>query len=195
MPRPIAPDANQLWGEAADQVKKRLLGGPFRFDDQGRLLTAEGPQRVSPAFRFGAQRGGKLRAVGEPKRSRANAAAAIHAPANLPTWDHLSTVIRTSRGGRTRERPAFAKPGHRAAYKQLPGCEERKNLAAVSLRGPNAGEMRGFIPQTPLFGAIAAALNYNTVSRVKATQAARWLRVVRMGFCRDFGIVVKGSCV
>ena len=47
--------------------------------------------------------------------------------------------------------------------------------------------MRGFPPKTQVPGATTAVLNYNAVSRVMATVAARWLRIPRMGHFGDFG--------
>ena len=46
------------------QVEKGWLRGPYGFDEEGGLVTAEGLQLAKPACRFGAQQGGKLR--GEP---------------------------------------------------------------------------------------------------------------------------------
>ena len=99
------------------------------------------------------------------------------------------------RGGQVEESLAFAKADHSAAYKQLPVCEERKRPAAVSPRDPRSNEEGGFAPQTQLFGATAAALDYNTVSRVMATVAARCLKVVRRGYFGAFGIISIESCV
>ena len=79
---------------------------------------------MNPAFRFRVYRGVKLRAVGDLQRSRTNAAAAIHTPANHPARDHFATGFRTFQGGKAKESPGFAKAGNRAAYKQFP-CEAR----------------------------------------------------------------------
>ena len=83
---------------------------------------------------------------------------------------------------------------HWVAYIQLPAQEERKKLAAASLRGPQTGKTRGSIPQTQSFGATAAALHYNTLSRAAATIAARWVKIVRMGYFDDFGAIAAESC-
>ena len=40
---------------------------------------------------------------------------------------------------------------------------------------------------------MAAVLHYNTVSRVMATQAVRWLKIPRLGYSDDFGIVATES--
>ena len=54
---------------------------------------------------------------------------------------------------------------------------------------------RGFAPRTQLFGATAAVLHYNTVSRVLAATAARWLKIPRIGYFGDFGEISAESTV
>ena len=93
------------------------------------------------------------------------------------------------------ENLAMAKADHRDAYKQLPVKEDHKMLAVVTLKEPDTGEMRGFIPQTQLFGATAAVLHYNTVSRVMASLAARWLKIPCMGYFDDFGIITTERAI
>ena len=58
--------------------------------------------------------------------------------------------------------------------------------AFVAIADPVSGEMSGFIPQTHVFWATAAALCSNTDPRVSATVAARWLRIPCMCFPGDF---------
>ena len=89
------PHEGKLREGALDHEAKGCLDGPFPFDEEGQMITGEGPQLVNPAFRFGVQQGEKLRAVDDLKRSQTNRAAAIRTPVNLPTWDHFSAVIRT----------------------------------------------------------------------------------------------------
>ena len=67
--------------------------------------------------------------------------------------------------------------------------------AVVALKDPASGKIRGFIPKTQLFGATAAALDYNTVTRVMATVAVRWLGIPRVGFFDDFGIITTESTI
>ena len=95
---------------------KRLVRRPIGFDEKGGLVTAQASQLANPAFRFGAQRGGELRAVGDLKRSRTNRAAAIRTPVNLPTWGHFAAVIRTFQGKGAKENLATAKAGNKDAY-------------------------------------------------------------------------------
>ena len=83
------PNEGALWNEALSQVEKGWLQGPFDFDEEGNLVTAEGLQLANPASRFGVQKGSKLRAADDLKRSQTNRAAAVKTPVNLPTWGHF----------------------------------------------------------------------------------------------------------
>ena len=78
-----------------------------------------------------------------------------------------------SQEGGTNQSLALAKADRRAARKRLPVCDERNELAAVSLSEPKSREMRGFIPQTQLSSATGAVLNDNTISQVMAALSVR----------------------
>ena len=82
-------------GDTLDQVDKGWLGGPFLFDEDGRLVTGEGPQSADPAFRFGLQQDDKQRAPDGLKRGQTNRATATQTPVNLSTWGHFAAIIRT----------------------------------------------------------------------------------------------------
>ena len=110
----------------------------------------------NPAFRFRPQQGEKLGAVGDLKGSQTNRAAAIRTPVNLPTWSHFAAVIRTFQGKGVKGNLATAKAGRVDAYKQLPVGTDCEMLAAAALKDPTTGLLRGFVPQTQLFGATAA---------------------------------------
>ena len=47
------PNVGVSQEEASDQVRKEWLDGPFQFDEEGWLVTADGPQVANPALRFG----------------------------------------------------------------------------------------------------------------------------------------------
>ena len=64
-----APHEGRLREDALNQVATGWLNGLFPFDENGKLVTGDGPQLVNPASRFGVQQGGKLRAAGDLKRS------------------------------------------------------------------------------------------------------------------------------
>ena len=71
--------------------------------------------------------------------------------------------------------------------------DAHKTLAAVALKGPESGVLRGFVPQTQLFGATAAVFRYDAVSRVMATGAARWLKSPHVEYFDDSGIIATES--
>ena len=89
----------------------------------------------------------------------------------------------------------MAKADHKDAYKQLPVRGDPQCFAEVVLKDPPSGEIGGFIPKSQLAGAAAAALNYNAVSRAMATVAARWLRIPRMGYFDDVGVITTESAI
>ena len=95
-------------------------------------------------------------------------------------------MVRVFQDGQAQGSLAFAKADHKAARKQVPVCEGRKKLAVVPLRDPGSNKMRSFIPRTRLFGATAAALIYDAVSRVTTTLVAGWLQLVHMGYSDGF---------
>ena len=83
------PPRRAPWEDALSQVDARRLAGPFPFDEDGKLGTGLGPHLANPAFRFGAQQGGKLRASDHLKRSLTNRGTAAQTSVNHPTRDHL----------------------------------------------------------------------------------------------------------
>ena len=183
------PNGRALWTEALARVEKGWLEGPYQYNEEGSLVTAGGPQLANPAFRFGVQLGGKLRAVGDLKRSQTNGAVAVRTPVNRPTWGRFAAVIRCAQELDTQEGLAMAKADHRGANKQLSTKNNREMLAVAILKGPDSGEIEWFIPQTQLFGATAAVLHYSAVSRVMARIAVRWLKFPFLGYFNDFGII------
>ena len=80
-------------------------------------------------------------------------------------------------------------------YKQLPAEGDYKVLPAATLKDPESGVLRCLVPQTQLFEATAAVLRYNAVSRVTGTVAARWLKIPRLGFLDEFGMLAKESAM
>ena len=53
--------------------------------------------------------------------------------------------------------------------------------------------MGGFGLQTPVSRATAAVLHYETVPRVMATVAVRWIKFPRLGYFGNFGVVPPES--
>ena len=58
VPMATDPFALQHWDEAIEQAERGWLDGE---DQNGELITSEGPQPANSAFRFGVKRGKKLR--------------------------------------------------------------------------------------------------------------------------------------
>ena len=118
---------------------------------------------------MGPNKGAKLRAVDDLKRSQTNRAAAIRIPVNLLKWIHISAATGTFQESGAKRNLAMAKADHKDAYKQLPVKNDHRLPAAVTLQDPESGVLRGFGHQTQLFGATAAVSRNNAVSRVMAT--------------------------
>ena len=146
--------------------------GPHPVEEDGNVARGKGPEMANPAFRFEVQQGGKLKAVGGLKRNQTNRAAAVRTPVNLPTWGHFAAGIRTFQEKGPSGNLAIATADHKDLYKQLPVREDHQFLAAAPLKGPASGRVRGITPKTQLFGATAAALNYDAFSRATAALAA-----------------------
>ena len=161
-------------GGARYRIEKGWLEGQFPSEGEGAVLACNCPQLVIPAFRFGVERGTKLRALGGLEKSLTNRAVAAHAPVFPLTCGRFVVVARTFRGRKIGECVAMATAGQKAANEQPRTDELHRELEDVALRGPGSREMRGIAPQTQPFGPTAAAFYYNVVSRVLATFAARW---------------------
>ena len=54
---------------------------------------------------------------------------------------------------------------------------------------PVDGEWRGFFPRTQLFGPTAAVQRYSCLSRVLASLTCGALKVSRIGYYDDFGVI------
>ena len=80
--------------------------------------------------------------------------------------------------------------GDADAFQQLPVTTNDELAAAATLKRPVDGEWYGFIPHTQLFGSTAAVLHYNCLSRVIASLTCRALKIPRIGYYDDFGIIL-----
>ena len=112
------------WGNAADlrkdamgQHSKGWLEYPVPLADSGR--PADLPSGgYNIAFRFGAERAGKLRACDDLMNSLTNKSCGVHTPIKLVSWDHVAHLCRHfAADGRDW---AMFKADHAAAYKQPP---------------------------------------------------------------------------
>ena len=104
-----------LWEDALGQVQRGWLDGPFPSDDEGRLITGQGPQPVNLTFRLGVQQGGKLRAVDDLKRSQADRTAKVRTPVNLPACGNLAAIIRMVCGEDSPKCVVIVKADHKGA--------------------------------------------------------------------------------
>ena len=142
---------------------------PLSVRRGGKIRGRIGPADSEPVLQIRGTTGGELRAVDDLQRSQANGAAAIQTLANLPTWGHFAAISRLFQDAGAAGCLAMVEAGRRDAHEQLPVCAERKMLAVVTLRNPKSGKTSGPGARTRQFGATAAVLHYNAVSRVMAT--------------------------
>ena len=104
---PLQLLANSKWGTnarraagadphyAVNHVDKGWLDGPLPLDEDGKVVTGEGPQPASPAFRFGVRQGKQLRVVDDLKEAKRIGWQRLEHPVNHPAWDHFAATIRT----------------------------------------------------------------------------------------------------
>ena len=115
---------------------------------------------AGPAFRFGAQRVDKLRAVDDLKRSPAKKATVVKTTINLPSWGHIAQMCMLFDMEGEACPVALAKADHADGYKQLLLKEDGELAAVVTLTNPTDGLRSWFIPCTQLFGSAAAILRF-----------------------------------
>ena len=180
-------NADTLWKEACEQVKKGWLGTPLPIDTLGNVATyKKGTTNI--AFRFGVSQGDKLRACDDLRHNCVNLHCTVWTPIKLPTWDHISQMCLKQRD--TRRRWAFFKADHESAYKQLPMAPEHTNLALVALRNPTTGKWVAFPPKALVFGAVSAVLHYNCFSRLISVMFNKIFGIPLLAYFDDFGALV-----
>ena len=90
------PNAEVLWTEALDQVKKGWRNTPLPIRGDGQCPDAAiGPIDVS--FRFGVGQMNKLRACDDLKYGTTNLYCAVWTPIKFPTWDHIAQLAARAR--------------------------------------------------------------------------------------------------
>ena len=183
-------NAETLWNEAMDQVKKGWLAEPLPISPDGTVATYDrGP--INIAFRFGVDQADKLRACDDLKHNEVNLYCTVWTPIKLPTWDHIAQMCLDIR--HTRKPWEFFKSDHEAAYKQLPLRPEHARLAFVALRDPITSRWMAFPPKALLFGATSAVLHYNCFSRLLAVLTNRIFGIPLIGYFDDFGALVPAN--
>ena len=153
----ISPFDARLWQDALAQKLKGWLEGPFAIS-RGAILDKDSTElRCSPAFRFGAPQGEKLRAVDDLKQGSTDRAARVLTRINLPTRDHGSSTIKLMIEKSPSSPLGFAKADHSDPYRQLPLRHDQRELAAIALRDPSSGALEALLPSTQLFGSTTDA--------------------------------------
>ena len=80
----------------------------------------------------------------------------------------------------------FAKAARSATYRQLSLAPDQRRLAIVTVRDPQPGNRGASPPNTYLFGSVAAALQY-----VSLSSNFRILNMPAAGYIDGFGIIVS----
>ena len=159
------------------------LGEPFTLADKS----------LDIAFRFGSEKGTKLRARGDLRHSMTNLACVVLTPGTLAAWDRLAGISRLLNKDDRDWR--FVKADHEAAYKQLPLRAEQSKLAVVALRCPTDGRWYGFVSRTMMFGAVSAVLHYNLFSKLPTEIVAKLFGIPLICFFGDFGAMLPSELV
>ena len=89
-------NADTLWTEAIDQVRKGWLMGPLPIGEDGQC-PAIGLGPINIAFRFGVEQSAKIRACDDLKYGATNESCAVMTPIKLPTWDHIAQMAAIAR--------------------------------------------------------------------------------------------------
>ena len=110
-------------GILEEALRKGRLEGPFKYDSDGSLRKGGGAFAVNPALRFGVQQAGRLRAVGDLRRSFTYKATSAHTPINLPPWSHAAQLCEYYSAHGDRRPLAMARADHVDACKQFPLLE------------------------------------------------------------------------
>ena len=111
---------------------------PSGYNGAGGLLVDW--EEIAPTYRPGAQQSDKVRAVDDLNGRSTNEAAAVHAPINLPSWNHLASITKKLRERGLSAKLGLAKTDHTGPDKQLPKRWGRGLSAVVTFRSPADGE-------------------------------------------------------
>ena len=130
---------------------------------------------ANPAFGFGAQKGEKLRAMGNPESSETNKVAAFRTPADPPSQVHISQL----RGSSTKQ-----------GFQGIRVRVQTSSTQAVGpFRTPAYGDFYGSTPRTEMFRETTAASQYTCFSRLIAPLFRRGPKLPRARFYDNFGII------
>ena len=84
----------------------------------------------------------------------------------------------------------FMKAERDDAYKQPPLAWGQSELSVVSIRSPAGGRWYGFLSRALLYGAIAAAIRYNVVSRIISELMCRIFCIPMISYFDDCGVMI-----
>ena len=183
-------NAQPLWDEALEQVKKGWLLPPAELAADGRPASWRS-EKYNIAFRFGVLQQDKLRACDDLKHAMTNLACVISTPNQLLSWDHISQLsqLMSEKGGDW----VLFKADHESAYKQLPIRPSDMKASIIALRHPSSGKWFGFVTRTLIFGSIAAVLHYNVFSRILAELTIRCLGLPLVIYFDDFAAIIRAQ--
>ena len=123
--------------------------------------------------------------------SRTNLACAVLTPIKLVSRGHIAQLSRlVASSGEACHCP---KSDHGAAYKQLPVGWSQSKLAAIALRNPRDKQRYGLLTRAMVFGAVAAVLRYNALSRIAEDLASKISGIPVAFFFGDFGDLIPGT--
>ena len=183
-------NAQQLWGEALEQVQKGWLLHPAELAADGRPLVWRSSQ-FNIAFRFGVLQQDKLRACDDLKHALTNLACSISTPNQLLSWHHISQLAQLM--AEKKGDWVLFKADHESAYKQLPIRPAEMKTAIVALRRPSNGKWFGFVTRTLLFGSVEAVLHYNVFSRILAELTIRCHGLPLVIYFDDFAAIIRAQ--
>ena len=183
-------NAQQLWGEAIQQVENGWLCPPEPLDRAGKPRNPPS-SRYNIAFRFGAKQDAKLRACDDLKHSLTNRCCWNKTPIKLAPRGHLAQLssIMAEQGDDWH----LFKDDHEAAYKKLPIAPDDQQTAIVALRHPKSGNWFGFVARTLVFGSVADVLRYNVLPRIWAALCCRLLGIPLVGYFDGFAALVRAG--
>ena len=175
-----------LWVDAIDRWGKGWLSPPV-------LIGSTAAPTASPinyAFRFGVEKGSKLRACGDLEHPLTNLSCIVCAPVKLVSCGQVAELRRLSASSKGDWQ--FPKADHEAAYKQLPLKWGNSRMKVMMLRRPTAGYRYSIRSRAMLFGAVAAVLHYNVFIIIAAELITKISSIQIISFFYDFGALAPG---
>lgn len=184
------PFDQETWNATLEEAEvKAWIDGPFSWDD----LEAKFDGNWTPARRFGITQSGKLRVIDDFSENGTNSAYACQEKLDLRTLDHLTWYaiqisnciwktglvdfsLSTGEKLRGRVHPGWTEKDVgglvtktvdlKSAYKQFAISPEDRKRAVITVKSSEGGQPKGFVSAVLPFGAAAAVMAFNRVSRL-----------------------------